>query len=68
MKRRALLLCLVVILALVVFVSISYAWTPLVSSVDFIGISTDVTTAATGIITICVIVLGVWLIVKAMSH
>lgn len=68
MKRRVLLLGLVVILALVAFVSVSYAWIPLVSSGDFTGISTDVTTAATGIITICVIVLGVWLIVKAMSH
>lgn len=46
----------------------AYAWTPLVSSTDFSGIQVDVTAAATGIITICIIVLGVWLIVKAMSH
>lgn len=69
LKNWALLLGSVGALALVLFVPVTYAaWTPLVASADFTGITTDVTTAATGIITICIIVLGVWLIVKAMSH
>lgn len=67
LKRKFLLLVLVVILALVAFVSVSYAYTPLISSADFAGIQVDVTTAATGVITVAIIVLGVFLIIKAMS-
>lgn len=45
-----------------------FAWNALVSSADFDGIKTDVTTVGTGIVTVCIIVVGVFLVVKAMSH
>jgi hypothetical protein len=48
--------------------SSAFAWTSLVSSGDFDGIKVDVVTAATGIIAVGVIVLGAFLIMRAMSH
>lgn len=58
-------------LAVVSFLAVpvvAFAWTPLVSSGDFDGIKIDVVTAATGIIAVGVIVLGAFLIMRAMSH
>lgn len=49
-------------------VSASAVWTPLINASDFTGIQTDVLTAGTGILAVCVIILGVFMIVKAMSH
>ncbi|MBT9175102.1 MAG: hypothetical protein DDT22_00776 [candidate division WS2 bacterium] len=48
--------------------SSAFAWTPLIDSAAFDGIRTDVVTAATGIIIIGLIVLGVFMIMRAMSH
>lgn len=45
-----------------------FAWTPLVDGSAFTGIQADVTTIGTGIIATALIVLGVFLIIKAMSH
>lgn len=45
-----------------------FSWTSLVSEGDFSGIATDVTTVGTGIISVCLIVVGVFLIVRALSH
>lgn len=45
-----------------------FAWTPLISSDSFTGIFTDITAAGVGIISAAVIILGVFFIVKAISH
>lgn len=45
-----------------------WTWTPLIGSSDFTGVTTDVTTAATGIITLGLIVLGVGLLISVMSR
>jgi len=45
-----------------------FAWTPLITSGDFTGIQTDVVTAGTGILAVAVIVLGIFFIVRAISH
>ena len=44
------------------------AWTPLISSSDFDGINTDVTTLVQGIIFIALIILGAGLIIRAMGR
>ncbi|MBI4689496.1 MAG: hypothetical protein HY754_04395 [Nitrospirae bacterium] len=61
--KKEIAIVVVFFVVLLVFgyaMSASATWTPLVSSSDFTGITTDVTTAATGIITICIVVLGIW--------
>lgn len=67
-KEIAIVVLFFAVLLVLGIMTNAYAWTSLVDSGMFTGITVDVTTAATGIITVCVIVLGVWLIVKAMSH
>jgi hypothetical protein len=44
------------------------AWTPLVSSGDFTGINTDLTTIATGVVTLALVLVGIGFIVKGMLH
>ena len=67
--KRLLSVVLIIISVMMVFVSLSYgAWTSLVTSGDFTGMQTDVQTVGTGIISVCVIILGVFLIMKAMMH
>ena len=39
-------------------------WTPLIHAIDFDGIKVDLTTAAGGLITLCLVVLGVGLLVR----
>lgn len=41
-------------------------WTPLISSSNFSGIQTDLTTAAAGILACIVIVLGIGLLLRAL--
>lgn len=43
-------------------------WTPLIASTDFAGITTDVQTSATGIITVLLIVLGVGLLARVFMR
>lgn len=45
-----------------------FVWTPLISAGDFTGIQTDVLTAATGVIALVVVLLGVMMIVTAMKN
>lgn len=45
-----------------------FVWTPLISSGDFTGIQTDVVTAGTGILSVVVVVMGIFFIIRAMSH
>lgn len=42
-------------------------WTPLISSLDFAGISTDVKASAGGIISIVLIVLGLGILVRILG-
>lgn len=44
------------------------AWTPIVTAADFVGITTDVQTSATGIITVLLIVLGVGLLARTFTR
>lgn len=43
-------------------------WTPLITSGDFTGITTDVSAVATGIITICLIVVGLGILVRVLAR
>lgn len=45
-----------------------FVWTPLVSSGDFTGISIDVGLVAAGIIGVMLIVLGIGILVRALSR
>lgn len=45
-----------------------YAWTPLVDASMFTGITTDVTTAGTGILSVAVIIVGIFFIIRAFQH
>lgn len=45
-----------------------YAWTPLILSSDFSGISTDVQTVAAGIVGIMIIVVGIGILVRVLGH
>lgn len=45
-----------------------FAWTPLISSGDFTGINTDVGLVAAGIIGVLLIVLGIGILVRALSR
>lgn len=67
-KELAVIILFFAVLLVLGVITSAYAWTPLVSAADFTGISTDVTTIGTGIITVSIIVLGVWLVIRAMSH
>ena len=46
----------------------AYAYTSLISSTDFAGVSTDVTTAVGGVITIALILLGAGLLLKVIMR
>jgi hypothetical protein len=43
---------------------VNAAWTPLIASTDLDPIRTDITTAATGIISVVLIVLGLGILIK----
>lgn len=43
-------------------------WTPLVTSSSFAGITTDVGTAASGIVGVCLIVVGLGILVKCFTR
>lgn len=43
-------------------------WTPLVTSDMFTGITSDVGTAATGIVSVLIIILGVGILVRILSR
>lgn len=63
------LVVLLVVFALVCLSSVSFAaWTPIVQATDFAGITTDVQTTATGIISVLLIVLGVGLLARIFSR
>lgn len=44
------------------------SWTPLISSSSFTGIQTDVQTAASGILAIALVILGVGLLIRVLSR
>ena len=44
------------------------SWTPLLTSGMFTGITTDLGTAAAGILAACVIVLGIGILMRALSR
>lgn len=44
-----------------------WAWTPLIQASDFLGIQTDVTTVATGIIAIMLVVVGIGILIKVLT-
>lgn len=44
------------------------AWTPLIATTDFDGIKVDVLTAASGIVAILLIIVGIGLLVKVLSR
>jgi len=46
----------------------SAAWTSIVSSADFTGIATDVSTAVAGIVSIALIILGCSLLMRAFGR
>jgi hypothetical protein len=48
--------------------SVYAAWTPMIASSDFTGIQTDVGVVAAGIISICLIVIGLGMLVKVLSR
>lgn len=48
--------------------SMFYTWTPLITADAFTGVTTDLTTTASGILTIAMIVLGVGILVRALSR
>jgi len=61
--------CLLVGAAVLFAPSVSFAaWTPLISSADFTGISTDVQTVAAGIIGIMIIVVGIGILVRVLGR
>lgn len=43
-------------------------WTPMITAGDFTGITTDVSTCATGIITICLIIVALAMILRAFAR
>ena len=43
-------------------------WTPMLSSSSFSGIQTDVQTAASGILAIALVILGVGLLIRVLSR
>ncbi len=64
MKRLFLVPCF-----LSVFVGVAYAeWTPLITSSDFTGVQTDLLTVASGVLGLSVIVLGLFILIRAMMH
>jgi len=65
--RISLLYACVVALIVFVAVSCSFAYTPLVTSDMFTGVQTDVITTATAIISIFIVLVGLALIVRALS-
>ena len=44
------------------------AWTPLINADDFLGIQTDVTTTAAGIVSVLLIIVGIGLLVKVLGR
>ncbi len=44
-----------------------FAWTPLIDASAFTGITTDVLAAGAGIISVAVIILGIFYVVNAMK-
>lgn len=44
------------------------AWTPLITTSDFTGIQTDVTTTAAGIVAILLIIVGIGLLIKVLGR
>ena len=44
------------------------AWTPLILSTDFDGIKSDLLTASTGLLTVCLIVLGAGIIIRTFMN
>ena len=44
-----------------------WAWTPLIQASDFLGIQTDVTAVAVGIISIMLVVLGIGILIKVIT-
>lgn len=43
-------------------------WTPLVTSDMFTGVQTDILTAATGILSVVLIVLGIGILIRVLSR
>jgi len=66
--RRLVQINLLVMAALICLKAKAYAYTSLISAGDFTAIETDVTTAATGIITIAIIILGAALLISALRR
>lgn len=66
--RRVVQINLMVMAALIGLKVKAYAYTSLISASDFTAIETDVTTAATGIITIAIIILGAALLIGALRR
>jgi len=66
--RRLVQINLLVMAALIGLKAKAYAYTSLISAGDFTAIETDVTTAATGIITIAIIILGAALLIGALRR
>lgn len=56
------------LLGLLLAVPARAEWTALISSGDFTGIKTDVGTAAAGLISVCLIVLGVGMLIRAFGR
>ena len=44
-----------------------WAWTPLIQASDFLGIQTDVTTVAVGIISLMLVVVGIGILIKVLT-
>lgn len=66
MKYLLLFVCSLLLAALPVVCSA--AWTPIVTAADFVGITTDIQTTATNIISILLIVLGVGMLARIFSR
>lgn len=68
----AIAFCMVAIGVLVFLSSFAHAdgtstWTPLVAASDFTGMKTDVQTAAVGVLSVLLIIVGIGVIVKVLG-
>jgi len=66
--RRLVQINLLAMAAMICLKAKAYAYTSLISAGDFTAIEADVTTAATGIITIAIIILGAALLIGALRR
>lgn len=68
MKKVMIVFFLAFVFCIVGFNVVNAAWTPLVTAADFTGMQTDTLTVASGVIGVMVIVVGIGILIRAMTH